>query len=48
MKLSSKVLSSLPPTVAVPRYDRSAVTAGIVHFGAYEKVAIVTPPPPAC
>ena len=34
MQLSSKTLSSLPPTVAVPRYDRSAVTAGIVHFGA--------------
>jgi hypothetical protein len=42
MKLSSKVLSSLPPSVAVPRYDRSAVTAGIVHFGANEKTAVVT------
>lgn len=31
--LSSETLSSLDPAVAVPTYDRSRVTAGIVHFG---------------
>jgi mannitol 2-dehydrogenase len=31
--LTSAALSSLDPAVAVPTYDRSRVTAGIVHFG---------------
>jgi mannitol 2-dehydrogenase len=33
VKLSSSSLASLPATVAQPRYDRSALRAGIVHFG---------------
>ena len=33
IKLSSETLGSLPPDVAVPRYDRSALKSGIVHFG---------------
>jgi mannitol 2-dehydrogenase len=32
-KLSLSNLSSLPATVGRPNYDRSALTAGIVHFG---------------
>jgi mannitol 2-dehydrogenase len=31
--LSSTNLSALAPEVAVPRYDRSAVQVGVVHFG---------------
>ena len=31
--LTPASLSSLDPAVAVPSYDRSQVTAGIVHFG---------------
>ncbi len=31
--LSAASLAALPPTVAVPRYDRTAVTVGIVHLG---------------
>jgi mannitol 2-dehydrogenase len=31
--LSSANLSALGPEVAVPRYDRSAVRVGVVHFG---------------
>jgi mannitol 2-dehydrogenase len=31
--LNAAALSSLPPSVAVPRYDRGAVRAGIVHVG---------------
>ena len=33
VKLSSSNLSSLPGNVAVPKYDRSKLKAGIVHFG---------------
>ena len=33
VKLSSKTLAKLPGNVAAPRYDRSALRAGIVHFG---------------
>ena len=33
IKLSLETLGSLPPDVAVPRYDRSALKSGIVHFG---------------
>ena len=33
MKLSSSVLAKLPAKVAGPKYDRSALKAGIVHFG---------------
>ncbi len=33
MRLSSKSLGSLPATVEQPRYDRSAVSTGIVHLG---------------
>ena len=32
-KLSDSTLSSLASTLAVPSYDRSALTVGIVHFG---------------
>jgi mannitol 2-dehydrogenase len=32
-KLSSATLSALPANVAVPAYERSALKAGIVHFG---------------
>ena len=32
-KLSLSALPSLPPAVGRPRYDRSALTAGILHFG---------------
>lgn len=32
-KLSQSTLASLPPEVAVPRYDRSSLTTGIVHIG---------------
>jgi mannitol 2-dehydrogenase len=32
-KLSASTLASLPASVKVPRYDRSALSAGIVHFG---------------
>ena len=31
--LESNVLSELSSSVAVPTYDRSGLTAGIVHFG---------------
>ena len=31
--LSTQTLGELPPTVAVPTYDRGALTPGIVHFG---------------
>jgi mannitol 2-dehydrogenase len=31
--LSPDVLAALPPSVAVPGYDRTAVSAGIVHLG---------------
>lgn len=33
MELSNSSLPDVPQTVATPSYDRSAVTAGIVHFG---------------
>lgn len=33
IKLSSATLKSLPKEVAVPRYDRAGLTAGILHFG---------------
>lgn len=33
VKLSAATLASLPANVARPRYDRSALKAGIVHFG---------------
>lgn len=33
MKLSNATLAQIPSEVAVPAYDRSKVTAGIVHFG---------------
>lgn len=33
MRLSNKVLASLPKEVVVPNYDRSTITAGIMHFG---------------
>src|SRR5690606_4192998 len=32
-RLSNKTLKELPHTVAVPAYDRAAVTPGIVHLG---------------
>ena len=32
-RLSAKTLSSIPAGVAVPDYDRSTLTAGIVHLG---------------
>lgn len=32
-RLSDKTLTALPPPVAVPAYDRSSVTPGIVHLG---------------
>src|SRR5690606_16903239 len=32
-KLSLATLSSLPPRVEVPRYDRGQLAAGILHFG---------------
>jgi mannitol 2-dehydrogenase len=32
-RLSNEVLTSLPKDVVVPQYDRSAITAGILHFG---------------
>lgn len=32
-RLSDSKLGTLPPTVAVPAYDRDAVTPGIVHLG---------------
>src|SRR5690349_5483409 len=32
-RLSSETLSSLGADVAVPSYDRTQVTTGIVHFG---------------
>jgi len=32
--LNEAALSRLAPTVATPAYDRAAVSAGIVHFGA--------------
>jgi mannitol-1-phosphate/altronate dehydrogenase len=31
--LNDATLSRLAPTVRTPRYDRAAVSAGIVHFG---------------
>jgi mannitol 2-dehydrogenase len=31
--LSDATLNRLPPAVAVPRYDRRALKAGVVHFG---------------
>lgn len=33
MQLTTQTLPSLPPNLGRPAYDRSAVTAGIVHFG---------------
>jgi mannitol 2-dehydrogenase len=33
VKLDAAALASIDPSVAVPTYDRSTVTAGIVHFG---------------
>lgn len=33
MKLANETLASLPKDVKRPRYDRSALTAGIVHIG---------------
>ena len=33
MQLSNDTLAQLPDTVARPRYDRSALTPGIVHIG---------------
>lgn len=33
MKLSNATLAALPKTVRVPRYDRTALTPGIVHIG---------------
>lgn len=33
IKLSSATLNRLPGSVAVPRYDRSTLRAGILHFG---------------
>src|SRR5690348_17184676 len=33
VKLSSATLGRLSPDVAVPRYDRSRLTPGILHFG---------------
>jgi mannitol 2-dehydrogenase len=33
VRLSAAALAELPAAVAVPTYDRSRVTAGIVHFG---------------
>src|SRR4029079_4452231 len=33
VKLSAATLGGLPANVAVPRYDRSALKAGILHFG---------------
>ncbi|MCU1569955.1 MAG: mannitol dehydrogenase-like protein [Naasia sp.] len=33
MQLSASTIGSLPVDVAVPGYDRSSVTVGIVHFG---------------
>ncbi|AYG03340.1 mannitol dehydrogenase family protein [Gryllotalpicola protaetiae] len=33
VRLSEAALAGLPAAVAVPRYDRSKVNAGIVHFG---------------
>jgi len=33
VRLTSAALTALPAAVAVPGYDRSAITAGIVHFG---------------
>ncbi len=33
MELSNSTLPLLPETVAPPSYDRSTVTAGIIHFG---------------
>ncbi|CAI3797225.1 hypothetical protein [Pseudarthrobacter sp. MM222] len=31
--LSNATVASLPAALSVPRYDRSGLTAGIVHFG---------------
>lgn len=33
MRLSNALLATLPTSVRVPRYDRSALTPGIVHIG---------------
>ena len=33
LKLSNQTLDRLPPRVAVPGYDRSRVSPGIVHIG---------------
>ena len=33
VKLSSAALAQLPPGVAGPKYDRSDLSAGIVHIG---------------
>ena len=32
-RLSQEVLSQLPTDVVIPRYDRSTITPGILHFG---------------
>lgn len=31
--LNGTTVTAAPPSLATPRYDRSALTAGIVHFG---------------
>jgi fructuronate reductase len=33
MRLSAATLDQLPPDVALPRYERAAVTPGVVHLG---------------
>ena len=32
VRLATEGLTHLPPAVAVPRYDRAGLTAGILHF----------------
>ncbi|MFC3213337.1 hypothetical protein [Novosphingobium panipatense] len=32
-RLSQAALTALPEGIAAPRYDRSTVTNGVVHFG---------------
>jgi hypothetical protein len=34
-RLSSATVQSLPTSVAIPAYDRAAITPGIVHLGAF-------------
>ena len=33
MKLSNETLDQMPSSVSVPNYDRSKLTAGIIHIG---------------